>query len=189
MGRNLIETIMGAVVLAVAGFFLVFAYTHANLKKIEGYEVVASFSSVGGLDTGADVKINGIKVGTVASQALDPQSFNAVVKLSISESVKLPEDTVASISSEGLLGGKFVKLEPGKSKTMIAAGGSVGRTKDFKSIEEMVGQLIFLATADNQPSGAAPAPAAPGEGPAALPTPGEAPAPAPAPAAPPAAGQ
>ena len=155
MGRNLIETIMGAVVLAVAGFFLVFAYNHANIKTIDGYEVSATFASVGGLDTGADVKINGIKIGTVASQTLDPVTYDAVVKLSVAHGIKLPADTVAAISSEGLLGGKFVKLVPGKSETMIAAGGALGPSKNFKSIEEMVGQLIFLATSDNQP----PAPA------------------------------
>ncbi|MBI3447110.1 MAG: outer membrane lipid asymmetry maintenance protein MlaD [Magnetospirillum sp.] len=158
MGRNLIETIMGAVVLAVAGFFLVFAYTHANIKKIEGYEVSATFASVGGLDTGADVKINGIKIGTVLSQNLDPNTYDAVVKLSVAHGIKLPDDTVASVSSEGLLGGKFVKLTPGKSQTMIAAGGALGPSKNFKSIEEMVGQLIFLATTDNQPPAAAPKP-------------------------------
>ncbi|OAN42935.1 outer membrane lipid asymmetry maintenance protein MlaD [Paramagnetospirillum marisnigri] len=151
MGRNLIETIMGAVVLVVAGFFLVFAYTHANIKKIEGYTVQASFTSVGGLDTGADVKINGIKVGTVLSQSLDPVTYDAVVKLTVAHGIRLPEDTVASISSEGLLGGKFVKLAPGKSKTMLADGANLGPTKNFKSIEEMVGNLIFLATADNAP--------------------------------------
>ncbi|BAE51547.1 MlaD family protein [Paramagnetospirillum magneticum] len=160
MGRNLIETIMGAVVLAVAGFFLVFAYTHANLKKIEGYEITGTFASVGGLDTGADVKINGIKVGTVAAQTLDPVTYDAVVKLSIAHGISLPSDTVASVSSEGLLGGKFIKLTPGKSTSMIAAGGALGPSKNFKSIEEMVGQLIFLATTDNQPS-APPSPAAP----------------------------
>ncbi len=154
MGRNMIETVMGAVVLAVAAFFLVFAYTHANIRKIEGYEVVATFTSVGGLDTGADVKINGIKVGTVMSQALDPNTYDAVVRLSIAHGIQLPADTVASVSSEGLLGGKFVKLAPGKSKAMIAAGGNLGPTKNFKSIEEMVGNLIFLATADNQPAAA-----------------------------------
>ena len=152
MGRNLIETIMGAVVLAVAGFFLVFAYTHANIQKIEGYTLTATFTSVGGLDTGADVKINGIKVGTVLSQSLDPVTYDAVVKLSIAHGIQLPSDTVASVSSEGLLGGKFVKLAPGKSKTMLAADSALGPTKNFKSIEEMVGNLIFLATADNQPS-------------------------------------
>lgn len=171
MGRNLIETIMGAVVLAVAAFFLAFAYTHANVKKIEGYEVTATFASVGGLDTGADVKINGIKVGTVLAQSLDPVTYDAVVKLSVAHGIKLPADTQASISSEGLLGGKFVKLTPGKSQAMIAAGGALGPSKNFKSIEEMVGQLIFLATADNQPTGQ----------PAGQPQP---PAPAPAPAEP-----
>ncbi|CAA7617476.1 outer membrane lipid asymmetry maintenance protein MlaD [Magnetospirillum sp. SS-4] len=162
MGRNLIETIMGAVVLAVAGFFLVFAYGHANIKTIEGYQLTATFASVGGLDNGADVKINGIKVGTVQSLDLDPQSFDAVVKLSVAHAIQLPEDSVASISSEGLLGGKFVKLIPGKSKTMMAAGGTLGPSRNFKSIEEMVGNLIFLATADNQP----PAAKAPAEQPA-----------------------
>jgi phospholipid/cholesterol/gamma-HCH transport system substrate-binding protein len=161
MGRTLIETIMGGVVLAVAGLFLVFAYTHANLRKVEGYEIHANFASVGGLDTGADVKINGIKVGTVMSQTLDPQTFDAVVTMTIAHTIRLPDDTVASISSEGLLGGKFVKLVPGKSTTQVAAGGALGPTRSFKSLEEMVGQLIFLATADNQPPAAPPAAAAP----------------------------
>lgn len=165
MGRNLIETIMGGVVLAVAAFFLAFAYTHADLGKVEGYELSAEFTSVGGLEIGADVKINGIKVGTVASQALDPRTFNAVLKLSISPTLQLPADTVAAISSEGLLGGKFVKLEPGKSRQIIAAGGSVSRTKDFRSIEEMVGELIFLATADTPPANGAARPEEPGSQP------------------------
>jgi len=172
MGRTLIETIMGGVVLAVAAVFLVFAYSQANLRKVEGYEIKATFASVGGLDTGADVKINGIKVGSVVSQSLDPQTFDAVVRMSIADTVHLPVDTVASISSEGLLGGKFVKLVPGTATTMVAAGGALGPTRAFKSLEEMVGQLIFLATADNQP------PAAPAHaGPAPV-----APAPVPAPA-------
>jgi phospholipid/cholesterol/gamma-HCH transport system substrate-binding protein len=146
MGRNLIETIMGGVVLLVAGFFLVFAYSHANLETVKGYEVKAAFTSVGGLETGGDVKINGIKVGTITSQTLDPQTFNAVVSMSISPELRLPADTVASIASEGLLGSKYVRLQPGTSRDPVAPGGTLPRTKDFKSIEEMVGELIFLAT-------------------------------------------
>lgn len=160
MGRNLIETVMGAVVLAVAAFFLAFAYNHADLKQVSGYELTAQFASVGGLEDGADVRINGIKVGTVAGHALNPTTFNAEVRLTIMPDIRLPKDTVATIASEGLLGGKFLKLEPGRSSERIADGGAITRTKDFKSIEEMVGQLIFLATADNPP------PAAPGQAPA-----------------------
>ncbi|CAA7615217.1 outer membrane lipid asymmetry maintenance protein MlaD [Magnetospirillum sp. UT-4] len=157
MGRNLIETIMGAVVLLVAGFFLVFAYTHADLREVKGYEITASFASVGGLDVGSDVRINGIKVGTVAGHALDPNTFNAVVRLSITPEIRLPKDTLATIATEGLLGGKFVRLEPGRAAERIAEGGSITRTKDFKSIEEMVGELIFLATSDAPAQPAAPA--------------------------------
>lgn len=151
MGRNLIETIMGAVVLAVAGFFLAFAYNHADLKQVKGYEITAQFASVGGLDTGADVRINGIKVGTVAGHALDPDSFNAILRLTILPDIRLPKDTVATIATEGLLGGKFLKLEPGRAAERIAEGGRIVRTKDYKSIEEMVGELIFLATAEAPP--------------------------------------
>lgn len=163
MGRNLIETIMGAVVLAVAGFFLVFAYRHADLREVSGYEITAQFASVGGLETGADVRINGIKVGTVAGHALNPVTFNAEVRLTILPDIRLPKDTVATIASEGLLGGKFLKLEPGRAADRIPEGGAITRTKDYKSIEEMVGQLIFLATSDGPPPGEA----APSQAPAA----------------------
>ncbi|CCG40352.1 outer membrane lipid asymmetry maintenance protein MlaD [Magnetospirillum molischianum] len=181
MGRTVIETIMGAVVLAVAGVFMAFAWSHASFSKVEGYEVSATFTSVGGLDAGADVKINGIKVGTVLNQTLDPQTFDAVVKMSIAHGIRLPDDTVASISSEGLLGGKFVKLTPGQSSVTIATGGRLGPTRSFKSIEEMVGQLIFLATSENQPPAAASVPAAPAQPPAEVPAPPPPPAPASAP--------
>lgn len=159
MGRNLIETIMGAVVLMVAGFFLVFAYRHADLEEVSGYALRAQFASVGGLAVGSDVRINGIKVGTVNGHALDPATFNAVVTMTIMPSIQLPQDTVATIATEGLLGGKFVKLEPGRAPDRIPAGGMIAQTRDYKSIEEMVGQLIFLATSDQpqQQTPAAPA--------------------------------
>ena len=146
MGRNLIETIMGGVVLLVAGFFLVFAYSQADLGAVKGYAVNASFLSVGGLPNGGEVRINGIKVGSVIDQAIDPASYNAVVHMSIRPDIHLPTDTVAVIASDGLLGGKFVQLNPGHSGQTIAPGGTIANTKNFKSLEEMVGEIIFLAT-------------------------------------------
>lgn len=157
MGRNLIETIMGAVVLGVAGFFLAFAWRHADLGQVKGYVLSAQFAGIGGLDTGADVRINGIKVGTVASQSLDPISYNAVVKMTISPEIRLPTDTVATISADGLLGGKFIKLMPGRANERLAEGGELAKTKDYRSIEEMVGELIFLATTPPAPPPAQPA--------------------------------
>jgi phospholipid/cholesterol/gamma-HCH transport system substrate-binding protein len=146
MGRNLIETIMGGVVLLVAGFFLVFAYAQVDLGAVKGYSVTASFLSVGGLPNGGEVRINGIKVGSVIDQAIDPASYDAVVHMSIRPDIHLPTDTVAVIASDGLLGGKFVQLNPGHSGQTIAPGGTIANTKNFKSLEEMVGEIIFLAT-------------------------------------------
>ncbi|MHA1597897.1 MAG: outer membrane lipid asymmetry maintenance protein MlaD [Alphaproteobacteria bacterium] len=149
MGRNAIETVLGAVVLAVAGMFVYFAYTTAEVQAIRGYEVTAAFYKIGGLNKGSDVRVSGIKVGTVSEQGLDPESFDAIVKMSISSDIKLPTDTVASIASEGMLGGKYVRLEPGTAKTYIEAGGQLTKTKDFRSLEDQVGEIIFLATGGN----------------------------------------
>lgn len=146
MGRNFVENIMGAVVLAVAGIFLYVALSQSDLGVVKGYDLSVSFANIGGLSSGSDIRINGIKVGTVRDLAIDPTSFDAVAKLTIRPDIHLPDDTVASIASEGLLGAKFLKLEPGHSKTKLAAGGVIANTKSPQSLEEQVGKIIFLAT-------------------------------------------
>jgi phospholipid/cholesterol/gamma-HCH transport system substrate-binding protein len=152
MGRSLVENVMGAMVLAVAAIFLLFALRQVDLGTVKGYRLQASFASVGGLPNGSDVRINGIKVGTVLSQTLAPDSFAAVVTLSLRPDLHLPDDTTASVASEGLLGSKFLKLEPGRSKTMIAEGGVIAKTKTYQSLEEQVAQIIFLATDSGKPA-------------------------------------
>jgi len=146
MGRNAIETVLGAMVILVAGMFVFFAYNTAQVRAVNGYSVSASFYKVGGLSTGSDVRINGIKVGTVTGRRLDPETYDAVVEMSITLDVKLPADTVAAIGSEGILGGMYVRLQPGQAKTYIESGGSVSKTVDFRSLEDQVGEIIFLAT-------------------------------------------
>ncbi len=146
MGRNAVETVMGAVVLIVAGFFVFFAMSTAQVKTVKGYEIKAPFYKIGGLKQGADVRISGIKVGSVIDRSLDPKTYDAVVSMVIRPGVKLPTDTVASIASEGMLGDKYLRLVPGKEKTMIADGGVLTKTFDFRSLEDQVGEIIFLAT-------------------------------------------
>ena len=150
MRRNAIETVMGAVVLLVAAVFVFFAYDMAQVKAVEGYEVTALFYKIGGLNEGSDVRISGIKVGTVIDHNLDPESYDARVRMTITREVKLPVDTVASIASEGLLGGKYVRLEPGTDKSFIKSGGTITKTKDFRSLEDQVGEIIFLATGGDE---------------------------------------
>ena len=146
MKRNPIETLLGAVVLAAAAMFLVFAYSIADLKAVTGYEVRATFLKVGGLERGSDVRISGIDVGTVTGQTLDPKTFQAQVVMSIEPGVQLPTDTEATIVSDGLLGGKYVNLTPGRAAERIAVGGTIAKTRDYQSLEDLVGQIIFLAT-------------------------------------------
>jgi phospholipid/cholesterol/gamma-HCH transport system substrate-binding protein len=146
MRRNAVETVLGAVVLLVAGMFVYFAYNTAQVKAIDGYNIKASFFKIGGLTTGSDVRINGIKVGTVTNARLDPETFDAVIEMSIKSDIKLPTDTIAAIGSEGIVGGKYVRITPGSAKETISDNGSISETKDFRSLEDQVGEIIFLAT-------------------------------------------
>jgi len=146
MRKQVIESIMGAVVLLVAAYFLVFAYTTADVHQVQGYHLKANFLKVGGLKVGSDVRISGIKVGSVVDERLDQDTYQAALVLSIRPDVKLPVDTEASIAGQGLMGDKYVRLEPGNAKTYLEEGGVLKKTKDYKSLEDTVGEFIFLAT-------------------------------------------
>ena len=154
MNKKPVETIMGIVVVVVAALFLFFAYKVSDLQMVKGYEVTAKFLKVGGLNVGSDVRLNGIKVGTVVKQSLDPEDYSAEVIMSLAPDIKLPVDSVVAIVGDGLVGDKFVKIEPGKATEMLKNGDIVKNTKDFKTLEDMVGEIIFMVTdngnAENQ---------------------------------------
>lgn len=146
MNKRPVETIMGIVVVLVAAFFAYFAYNVSDLQVVKGYDVMAKFLKVGGLTVGSDVRINGIKVGTVIGQQLDNQDYGADVKMSLASNIKLPVDSVVSIESAGLVGDKYIKIAPGQSKEMLKNGDVIKNTKDFKTLEDMVGEIIFMVT-------------------------------------------
>lgn len=148
MNKKPVETIMGIVVVIVAAFFLFFAYRVSDLQVVKGYNVTAKFLKVGGLNAGSDVRINGIKVGSVISMKLDDIDYIADVVMSIAPNINLPVDSTAVIVSDGLVGDKFIKIEPGKSKELLKNGDVISNTKDFKTLEDMVGEIIFMVTDD-----------------------------------------
>lgn len=145
MGKNLIETLMGAVVLVVAGLFLIFAYSTTNVRTVRGYDLVAKFERVDGLPVGGDVRLSGIKIGSVIEQKLEPETYLAVVRMTIDSSVKLPVDTVAQVSSEGLLGGNFIALVPGAEEKTIPPGGEIRYTQAPVNLVQLLGRFIFNA--------------------------------------------
>ena len=144
MSRNAVETVMGAVVLVVAAVFLFFAYTTSQVRAVGGgYQVTASFTRVEGLRDGGDVRISGIRVGSILSQSLDPQTYAAIVKMEIDSTVKLPTDSVATIASSGLLGDKYLSIVPGVDDESIKPGGKIAHTTPPISLESLIGQFIY----------------------------------------------
>lgn len=161
MGRNIIETILGAVVLIVAGFFIVFAYSSADLRKVDGYQVTAHFPMVDGLKEGGDVKVNGVKVGSIMSMHLITEpgvdQYLVDIKLSIIPSVDIPTDSIAMAATESLLGGKYLAIEIGVDEEMVEKDGTgmLARTQAPMRLDDLIGQLIYSSkqpdTATAQP--------------------------------------
>ncbi len=146
MNKKPVETIMGIVVLVVATLFMFFAYRVSDLQVVKGYELNARFLKVGGLNTGADVRINGIKVGTVIDQKINSLDYMVDVKLSILPNISIPSDSTVLVVGDGLMGDKFIKIEPGNSPDKLQNGDLIEKTKDAKSLEDMVGEIIFMVS-------------------------------------------
>jgi len=146
MGRSLVETVMGAVVLLIAAFFLVFAYSTADLRAVEGYEVSARFYNIEGLGPGSDVRIGGVKVGSVIEQGLDQQTYEALIVMPVKPEIELPQDTKVSIATDVLLGDNYVRLTPGNAEELVEPGGELTNTQDVVSLENLLGKAIFLLT-------------------------------------------
>lgn len=146
MGRNIVETIVGALVLLVAGVFVFYAFAKSDRTGPDGYEVLARFGRIDGLKRGADVTLSGVKIGTVTGFTLDPKTYEAVVRLSVSSNVDLPADTNAKIVSESLLGGMVVVLEPGNDKKMLRNGGEIDKTQDAVPLTELIAKFMFGST-------------------------------------------
>jgi phospholipid/cholesterol/gamma-HCH transport system substrate-binding protein len=159
MNRNLLETVMGAVVIVVAVIFLVFAYHSAEIRSVSGYPLSAKFDHIDGVREGADIRLSGIKVGSIVATSLDTKTFQAVVKLSIDNNIKLPVDTIATITQNGLLGDPFMSLVPGNSDKLVPPGGELSYTQSAPSLMSLFGQAVFSMSGGGNKPAAAPAPA------------------------------
>ena len=142
MHRSAIETVIGAVVLIVAAMFLYFTYS-SGYQHADGYQVTAKFNRIDGLALGSEVRLSGIKVGRVIGEKLDPDTYLAIVDLSVDRGIKLPVDTTAKITSDSLLGSYYIALEPGADDKLIPDGGQIVATQDPINIGDLIGRYIF----------------------------------------------
>jgi phospholipid/cholesterol/gamma-HCH transport system substrate-binding protein len=144
--RNAAEVLAGLLVLVVAAGFLAYALATSGAASVPGYSLSAEFDRIDGLTVGSDVRMAGVKVGSVTATSIDPKTYLADVGFTVQKDIQLPTDSSASIASQSLLGGKYLSLVPGGSEQMIAPGGRVTITQGSVSLEDLLGKFIFSVT-------------------------------------------
>ncbi len=149
MKHNLVEALIGALVLVLAGGFFMFTYSRTDVGTIEGYELTARFDRVDGLMVGADVRLGGIRIGSVIRESIDIETFEAVIHFSVRSDLRLPSDTSASITTEGLLGGAYLSLTPGGDIEYLEPGGQIEFTQGSVDLFGLLGQAVFSVADDN----------------------------------------
>lgn len=141
MSSNLVESLIGAVVLFVAASFLIFVDGRTDASASNAYELIARFDNVTGISVGSDVRLGGIKVGSIKSTSLDTQTYQAVVTLTVNGDIQLPADTAAAISAEGILGGAFVSLLPGGFDEILVDGDEIEETQDAVDLVGLISKF------------------------------------------------
>lgn len=149
MSENTSEVLAGAAVLAAAVGFLFYAAQGAGFASARGsYDLNASFQSAEGITAGTDVRLAGVKVGTVSTITLNPQTFYADAVLTLQGNVQLPDDSAALVSSEGLLGGNYVELRPGGSPENLPAGAEIEDTQGSVSLIGLLMKFVGKSAED-----------------------------------------
>ena len=142
--HNPAELSVGAVVLAIAGAFLVFAIANTGQGfGIGAYPLHAVFDHVDGLALGSDVRIAGVKIGSITGIKLDPKTYLADVHFSVSDGVQLSDDSSATVSTDGLLGGKYLALATGGDEKMLKPGDEITITQGSINLEGLIGKYLF----------------------------------------------
>ncbi|WP_370045745.1 MULTISPECIES: outer membrane lipid asymmetry maintenance protein MlaD [Salipiger] len=135
MTTSTTEVLVGGAVLAAAIAFGAYAVNTTGFELHEsGYPLSASFRSLEGVTVGSDVRLAGVKVGTVTEISLNPETFRADMGMTLQDDILIPDDSAILISSEGLLGGNFVEISPGGSPFYYEDGDEILDTQGSVSL-------------------------------------------------------
>ncbi|MFM8746566.1 MAG: outer membrane lipid asymmetry maintenance protein MlaD [Aestuariivirga sp.] len=152
-----VETLIGAAVIAIAAAFFLFAYQTSDQGHAAGsYRLSAEFDNAAGVSVGTDVRVAGVKIGSVVDFSLNPENFQANVVMEIDPKVKFTEDTTAKVTSEGLLGSNFIALEQGGAETVLADGGVISNTQGAVDIWSLISQAMFANKGGGAPEAPTP---------------------------------
>ena len=148
MKSNVFETFIGAIVIILAAVFLFYSFSVTDNNTNGSYKVNAVFNRIDGIQNGSDVRLSGIKIGTVANSLLNQITYEAELNLLIENSIKIPDDSSAKITSDGLLGNSYVSIEPGGSEIFIQENGQILFTQGSIDLIGLVGQTLFSVEED-----------------------------------------
>jgi phospholipid/cholesterol/gamma-HCH transport system substrate-binding protein len=143
MKSNTFEAIVGAFVIIISVVFLFFGFSTMKIQNSDSYNVSALFNRIDGIKIGSDIRMSGIKIGTVVSQELDNSSFEAKVLMSIDSKIMIPDDSSAKITSDGLLGGNYISIEPGGSDIYLLNNEEIFFTQGSVDLIGLVGEALF----------------------------------------------
>jgi phospholipid/cholesterol/gamma-HCH transport system substrate-binding protein len=147
MAENTSEVLAGGAVLAVAIGFLVYAGQSTGFSGAsDTYPLTASFRAVDGITVGTDVRLAGVKVGSITTLDLNPQTFYADATVEIDRAIELPDDSAILVSSEGLLGGNYIEIVPGGSTDVLAPGAEIEDTQGSVSLVTLLMRFVGAAT-------------------------------------------
>lgn len=143
MSENAGEVLVGGAVLAVAIGFLIYAGQATGFSaRGGGYPLTASFRSAEGISAGTDVRMAGVKIGTITDLALNPKTFRADASITIDNGIDLPSDSAIVIASEGLLGGNYVEIQPGGSPFNFEPGDEIEDTQSAVSLVTLLLRFV-----------------------------------------------
>ena len=141
--HNYFDFLIGTIVLLFAIGFFSYSFKSSKISTGSGYNIIAKFENADGITIGSDIKIAGIKVGTIIEQNLDEKTSKANLKMNIASNIKIPADSSAKIASEGLLGAKYISISIGGDEEILKNDQEIYFTQSSVNFEELLGKFIF----------------------------------------------
>ncbi len=152
MPRATLETLVGGAIFAALGLALFAASAGGRMAMAGGYELSARFEQVDGLTVGGPVLLAGMKIGSVARIDIDAAALRPIVTLRIQRGVPIPADSAAMIMSDGVLGEKFIRIEPGSENQNMAPGARFATVQNAIIVEQLLEKIVRSAEARRKPA-------------------------------------
>ena len=154
--NNLAETVIGAAVVAIAVLFIAFIYTRTGSGGLSGYEIQARLNKVDGMAVGTDVRLAGVKIGSVSDLTLDPRTYLVTVHMTIRNDIKIPDDSSLQVTAAGLLGSPYISITPGGDDKVLAPGGTIENAQGSVNVMDLINRFISTPPPPAKPQQQAP---------------------------------